>query len=510
VPYDRGTDLLVTGVKRDHDGDFRGVLLGEHRVEINDRWSLFAEGAYISDPTFIDGFFENMGRTRREFASSVYARRMEDNTEFFAETRANANDFIANEYLLQSPGYTVARLPDAGYVRLADDLLPSHPGLLSYSSESRVTRMRLEFPDPELQELGFAAAVRSRSLFGIDPTRSVADALRAQGLTQEWVTRFDTRHELTMPIAAGPLNITPFVVGRFTAYDDDFEAYSRDAGDPYRVWAAAGISLSTELQHVDNTVESRLFDLHRIRHIVTPGVTVWHADSTIDRTDLPVYDDEVESLAEGTATRIGVSQVWQTQRGGPGRWRSVDVFRLDTDLVVSSGDVDRESPIGRYFGYRPEYSNLGDTFADVAAAWQVSDVLSLSAHETYDFRMSQSARTSAGVAVRHTPEFSTFAEVLFLNAQDQTYAIVGLDYALTKKYDLMSTAAYDTNLGEVQNIDVELRRHFPSVTLGLGASYNNITSESSIGFVVQPLGAGSRGGRFRGVGSGEDRNGFGG
>jgi hypothetical protein len=508
VPYDRGTDLLHTGVKKDHTGDFRGILLGEHRVEINDRWDLFAEAAVISDPTFIDGFFETVGRTRREFTSSLYLRRLDGNSEFFAETKANANDFIANEYLLQTPGYTVAKLPDIGYVRLAEDLIPDEPGLLTYSGEARVTRMRLEFPDPEAQELGYTTVARSQSLFGINPTQSYADALRGQGLNQEWVTRFDTRHELAMPLAAGPLNITPFVVGRFTGYDDDFETYSADAGDPYRLWGAAGISLSTELQHVDNTVESRLFDLHRIRHIISPGVTVWHAGSTIDRTDLPVYDDEVESLAEGTATRIGVSQVWQTQRGGPGRWRSVDVFRLDTDLVISSGDVDGESPIGRFFGYRPEYSNLGGTFAEIDAAWQVSDVLSFSARETFDFEVNQSARTGAGVSIRHTPEFSTFAEVLFLNAQNQTYAILGLDYALTKKYDFLSTVAYDTNLGQVQNVDVELRRRFPSVILGIGASYNNITSESSIGFVLQPLGVGNQAGRFRGIGS--STSGFGG
>ena len=40
-----------------------------------------------------------------------------------------SNDFIANEYLLQAPGYTVAKLPDVGYVRLADDLIPDEPGL---------------------------------------------------------------------------------------------------------------------------------------------------------------------------------------------------------------------------------------------------------------------------------------------------------------------------------------------------------------------------------------------
>jgi hypothetical protein len=510
IPYDRGTDLLTTGVKKDHDGDFRGIVLGEHRAELNRDWTLFAEGAYLSDPTLADGFFEPMARTRREFATSLYLRRLRANSEFFAEGRGNTNDFIANQYLLESQGYNVMKLPDVGYLRLADDLLPEYPGLLAWSSEYRATRMRLQFHDTTAEEIGFNRAIRSKALFGIAPDQTIAEALRSRGFSEKWVDRFDTRHELAMPMAAGPLNITPFLIARFTGYDDDFSEYSPGADEPYRLWGAAGVTLSTEVQRIDNGMESRLLDLHRVRHIITPSLTVWHAGSTIDRVDLPVYDDGVESLAEGTATRLGISQLWQTQRGGPGRWRSVDVFRLDTDLVISSGDVDRESPINRYFDYRPELSNLGGTFGEVTAAWQVTDVLTLAARETFDFEINQSARTSAGARIQHNPEFSSFGEVLFLNAQDQTYAIVGADYQLTRKYDFSGNAAYDTRRGDVQTVSFEVRRHFPSVTLGIGVTYNNITSETSFGFVFQPLGAGNQGARFRGVGSAGGSSTFGG
>jgi hypothetical protein len=510
VPNDTGRDLLVTGVKRDAGGDFRGMLLGEHRARVGEHWTLFAEGAYISDPTFIDGFFEPLGRTRREFASSLYAQRIAANTRFWAEVRANANDFIANEYLLQSPGYTVTRLPDVGYMRLADDLLDGYPGLLTYSSEYRFSQMRLRFAQPDVDELGFTNLVRSQALFGISPGQSIADALHAGGLREDWVSRFDTRHELAMPIAAGPLNITPFLVGRFTGYDQDFSEFSPDADEPVRLWGAAGLTLSTELQRVDNGVESRLLDLHRIRHIITPSITLWHAGTTIDRADLPVYDAGVESIAEGTATRFAVNQVWQTQRGGPGRWRSVDVFRLDTELVVSSDDVDEEGPINRYFSYRPEYSSLiGGTFATIDAAWQVTEVFALAAHEIYDFESSQSDRTGVGALIQHGPEFSTFAELRFINPQDQTYALLGFNYELTRKYTIQTSLNYDTDRADVQSVNAQLRRRFPSVVLGVGIGYNNITSETSFGFVFQPFGLDS--GRSGIRDTGDDGNfGFGG
>src|SRR5205085_2576977 len=170
-------------------------------------------------------------------------------------------------YLLQSPGYSVAKYPELGYLRLADDLLDAAPGLLTYSSSYRFTQMRMQFVDPAVKEFGFEQPFRSQSAFGVQPGQSIADALRAQGLTSEPITRFDTRHELSMQLHAGPVSITPFLVGRFTAYDDNFETYSGKT-DTSRAWAAEGVTLSTEITRVDHSVESRLLDLHRIRHII--------------------------------------------------------------------------------------------------------------------------------------------------------------------------------------------------------------------------------------------------
>ena len=65
------------------------------------------------------------------------------------------------------------------------------------------------------------------------------------------------------------------------------------------------------------------------------------------------FDPEVESLGTGSVIRAGLRNVWQTQRGGPGRWRSVDVLTLDTGVVYNSNDANRESPTPQFFDYRP-------------------------------------------------------------------------------------------------------------------------------------------------------------
>ncbi len=504
LPEDYGRDVLVTGEKKEFDGEWRGMFVGEHRAQLDEEWSVAAEGVYISDETFLDGFFEPMASSRRELASAVQLRRLRENSALWAAARGSFNDFISNQYLKQTPGYTVEKTPEIGYARVADDVIDDAPGLLSYTSEYRLSRLRLRFDESRADEFGFKDPTRSQKAFGINPTQSIADRLKLEGYIDDPVTRFDTRHELDLNLEAGPITVQPYIVGRLTLYDNEFDTFTGSGGagadSANRVWGAEGVTFATEMQRIDNDVESRLFDLHRLRHIIQPSLSVWHADSSIDRIDLPVYDDDVESLAEGTATRFAVNQTWQTQRGGPGRWRSVDVFKLNAGLTESSSDVDTESPIGRYIDYRPELSNLGGSFGDLAASWQVSEVFALGGLTVYDFENDHLQRTSLGGTLQHTPDFSTYADLRTINSQDQTYLVLGAAYELTTKYSLDLSGAYDTNLGEFQSVTGQLTRKFPSVTLGFVSSFNNITDETSFGIIIRPVGSSRPGARLQGVG----------
>lgn len=503
LPEDTGRDVLVTGAKKELDGQWRGLALAEHTAKLSENWTFTAEAAYISDETFIDGLFEEMSTTRREFASAVEARRLYENTALWAAARGSFNDFISNQYLKQSQGYTVEKTPDIGYVRIADDLIDSAPGVITYTSEYRLSRMRMRFDESRADEFGFRNPAQAQSAFGINPNQSLGDRLRAEGFTEDPVTRFDTRHEMDFNLSAGPVNIRPFVTGRVTVYDTEFDAFSgygsTPADDDTRLWSSQGVNVTTELQRVDNSVESRLFDLHRMRHIVQPGVTVWHAGSSIDRVDLPVYDDEVESLAEGSATRVSLNQTWQTQRGGPGRWRSVDVFKLNAGATASSNDTDIESPIGRFFEYRPELSNLG-SFGDITGSWQVSEVLAIGGMTVYDFDNDHLQKTVLGATLQHTPDFSTFADLRTINSQDQTFLTLGASYELTRKYALDVSGSYDTDQGNFQTISGQITRRFPSMTLGLASSYNHITDVTSFSVILRPVGSTRPGARLQALG----------
>ena len=48
-------------------------MLFEDRLVLNEEWQLFAEASYVSDPTFLDGLFEEMAQDRREHTNSIDA-----------------------------------------------------------------------------------------------------------------------------------------------------------------------------------------------------------------------------------------------------------------------------------------------------------------------------------------------------------------------------------------------------------------------------------------------------
>ncbi len=490
--YDNGTDDLSSGAEIKRNDDPRGMAAFEHRWQIADPWTLFLEGSYISDPAFVDAFFEGLADNRREFTNSAYLQRIDDRSMFSLELRQAFSDFTANEYIQESAGYTVERLPDARYSRIADTFLD---GAVNWSSEYSISRIGMNFTEPDVSEFGYNTPARSEAAFGLQPNQSLADRLNAQGYIEDYVTRADTRQEISVPFSLGPLNITPFGVGRITAYDNDFTAFSPDEDDKVRLFGAGGVRFSTTLTKVDDSVSSEFFDLNRIRHIIEPSATIWYGTANINQDDLPIYDDNIESLATGTAARAGLTSTWQTMRGGEGAWHSVDWLVLRADYVWASDDVDREYVIGRWYDARPELSSMGE-FLDFEGLWQVSDPVAITGRTIYDFDFDEFTRTSAGVLFDHGGIFSGYAQVLIVDPIDSTMLDLGAQYQLTRKYYVQAAAILDLEASELQNIAFGVERRFEQWAFEVAVGYNDITGDTSIGFALRPRGAGSWRGRY--------------
>jgi hypothetical protein len=489
LPADEGTDLLNPGTRIGRDGETRGIFWGRDLWNIRENWTLVTEASYISDEAFVPAFFPELGSNTEDFRNRLRLERQTETTQFTAEFAGTEADFIASEHLLQTPGYRVDRLPEATFFSGQRELFEGWlPGLLTYGFEARAGSLRLRFSEVDAASYGLTTAGLADDAFGTAASDSIGDALRAEGLTEDSITRLDTRHEVVATMRAGPVRITPFVVGRVTAYDQSFDAFSPQESDDTRLWGAAGVTFSTTLQKVDNKAESRVFDLHRLRHVVEPSLTLWASDSNITNDELPVYDDDVENLLTGAAVRAAVDQTWQTKRGGPGRWRDVDVFKLRTEYVWTSERAGT-SAIPRWYDARPELSRPGE-YIGMSGVWLPTEVVALAGEVTYDLETNDVARSSGGILVEHRPGFVTSAEYRRIDAVDATYAVFAARYRMTEKYGINTSVAYNFDEADFQDFSALIQRRFQAGTLGLRLSYNNIRGETSFGFTFAPGGQG--------------------
>ncbi|MEX0876236.1 MAG: LPS assembly protein LptD [Phycisphaerales bacterium] len=486
---DTGTDITASGREISRDGETRGIFAFHDLWEFTNKWTLVSELSYISDEAFIPAFFDDMGRTTEDFRNRLQLERRGEDNYFALELSTTLNDFIAAEHLLQSPGYRVQKMPEARFVSLTKDLLPDYdPGLLTYSFEARAGLMQLAFSEVTAAEYGFTTDSLADAAFGTLASESLSDQFRGIGLDESAVQRYDTRHELTARLDLGPLRISPFLVGRATAYDSSFDEYSPDQNERMRFWGAGGVTLSTTLQKVNDSIENRFFDIHRMRHIVEPSITIWGSGSNFDADDVPIFDDDVEGLLEGTMVRAAVDQTWQTKRGGVGRWRDVDLVRLRTEYVWSSDNAGN-SPIPDFYSARPELSRPGE-YAGVSMIVQPTEVLALAGEMIYDMETNEIAKSSIGTILQHRPGFSTSIEYREVEPLDAAFATIGANYRLSDKYAITTRMNYNFRFDDFQHFDTQILRRFQIGTLGASLRYDNIREETSVGFVFRPLGSG--------------------
>jgi len=467
--------------------EFRGMLDLQHRHDLDNGWEASVELGYVSDPTFLEAFFPDRAYTDKPVENSLYLKQQREDWAFTFLAKHDPLDFMPQPAQLQTPGYTVDKLPELAAHHIG---VPLWDNRLTWFSEIRGGGMELNFPDVDPDQLGFNNA-ESIALFGIANTVNFDDNLRAMGLNENFLWRFDTRQELNMPLTVGPVDVVPYVVGRFTTYSEDFEGF-RGEDEQTRLRGTVGVRARTEFSRTYDNVQSDLLDIHRLRHIVEPSVNIHHAESNINQEDLPVFDYEIEALRDGTTARLGVRQTFQTKRGGPGQWQAVDVFRLDTDLVLASGDVLEDSPIGRFIEHRPEFSVGGDHIW-TEAAWQISDTLAAVANFTHGLEADQLAQWNFGATYDHTPRLSSFLQLRDIDPLGSRVLRYGIDYRLSRKYHLAVSQAIELKDDDSQSVSFTLTRRLPRALLMVGVDVDTINDTTSIGIAFTPEGLGGAG-----------------
>lgn len=478
---DHGEDDIADRNDVAFDGRTRGLIQAQHRQQLPSGWELSLEGSYVSDPTLLETFFENDAYASKPWETSAYLKKAEDDWAATALIKYDTNNFTPQLTTLQTPGYTVDKLPELAYFRNGSSVFEDRA---TWYSETRIGQVRARFGDDSPADRGFTAA-QSAATFGIAPTTSFNAAALAAGFPTTAVGRFDSRNELALPLRAGAVDITPYVVGRVTAYDDDFNEF-RGEDDLARFWGGGGVDISTEFSKVLGDIDSPLLDLNGLRHIVQPHSTLAIYGASLESQDLPVYDPEIEALAEGGVVRLGLTNTLQTKRGTGARQRSVDWLTVTTDLVLRSDDAN-PAAIPRYFDYRPEYALGGDHFYG-ELLWAVTEATAVTAELTQSLQTGDAVHWRLGLENRHDDVLTTFVNYREIDPIAARLLTYGATLQLTTKYRVGVNHVIDVELSRSRAFNVALERRAPRARFEVLFSYDELDNNTSIGILFTPDG----------------------
>jgi len=161
---------------------------------------------------------------------------------------------------------------------------------------------------------------------------------------------------------------------------------------------------------------------------------------------------------------------------------------LDVNFVNAGDDVERDSPIGRFFESRPETSNFGE-FASAQATLQLTDAVSFAGSTVYDTDDDQVAAGSTGVLLDHGFGFSSFAEVRRIGEPvDSTFVNTGVAYAFSPRYALAGRADFDVESSDIQTLGVQIRRDAAQWRLELGVDFDDTLNDTQLSVRFRPKG----------------------
>ena len=468
---DSHTQRTLSGIETPVPKSSRGFLLWSNETILDPYWTLQTQLSYISDPTFMSVWRKPEYQNHLEYETSIYAKYQKENGAFTALASSDINQFISTSWLLASRQYKVDKTPELGLVRYGEKLFNDS---VTWNSEIKIMRERMVFQSGTPNELGLRPAA-----FGIAGNTDISSPLTAAGLQQDYQNRLVTRQEFSIPFLLGAIKFAPFTsIQAQWGLDNKDDGRARETNYWFRT---IGVRASTQFNRIYNSVDNDLLDLHRIRHVIEPYITVWNGDSNIDVTTIPQYDASIDNISTGTMTWVGMRNKLQTWRGGPGRWYQVDWLSLDTAfLFANDGAVQRyDNP--QFFNWRPEYSSIEDA-AIVDGKWQFSDGIAFTGHGTWNLNDGILSRGSLGAELDHGRDVRTYIEYREIDNNDDQYLSLGLNYKLNKRYSLNFSPSWNFNIDELQSLNFTVTRHYPDFDLIGQVNYNEIQDEYLYGF----------------------------
>lgn len=243
--HDGGVDNL--GIDRDNlrpPREGRGRFRFQHHHQVTEDINLNLETSYLSDSNLLESFFEMEYDTGKDQETILYLKQQREQWAWTALVQPRINAFLPqNAWYPKLDGYLIG--------------IPLWDNRLTYMNHTSVAYSEL-LPPTQYQL----------------PT----DVEVSTG-------RFDTRHEIDLPLTLGPWQVTPFVIGEFTGYTQtiDTEALGR-------LYGAGGVRTSLPFWRAYPGVYSDLFNLHGMAHKVAFNVDYFYGWSNRSYLDLPTLD----------------------------------------------------------------------------------------------------------------------------------------------------------------------------------------------------------------------------
>jgi len=496
VMEDRGEDDLGRTANRrnlDPDQDVRGRFSFRNRAYLPDNWQLTTEVSYLSDRNFLEWMYRDEFYADKEQETVVYLKKIQDNWGFSVLGKVRINDFEN----------TVEQLPTIEYHRTGQSFWDDQ---LTFYSDSQFGRLKNRYDDDAT---------------GLGPQQ-----------TSDFFSFASTRNEVDLPLQLDTIKLVPFAAGSY-AYEDNY-GFQRelDGGLADReddvFLGELGLRGSTMFWKEDPFVRSEFWDVHGIRHIVTPyfeTVTYQASDSVADMRDV---------------AHVGVQQRWQTHRGSEENPRTVDWMRLnlattwvgnDADDSIGPGQVfapgtmiyDDPSMIGPFRTYGPAefvfndpsiplllrrndsfYGMVRDT-ANGDFVWRLSDTMTVLSDMNFDINSGNVQQFNVGVSRYVYPDISYYVGSRYLrpvlirvdengdgtvdiNEEGSHAFVTAITYRISPRYAVSFAQEYNFDFGKSVRSDFALIRQYHRLFYALTVSLDQSLKRNSVMISVWPQG----------------------
>jgi len=447
----------------------RGRARFQHRHYLPYNWQLTLESSFTSDRNFLESFYRGEYDVGKEQETIAHLKRLQDNWALSFLGKWRINDFVDK----------LEELPTAEFHLIGQSLFNDK---FTFYSENRVSRLRQRLSS--------------------DSTRTVP---------QDFFSFMVTRNELDMPIKVGNAKLVPFIAGTI-AYEDQLGFISKLNGDTAEaektVWLGeAGLRFSSQYWKVYPDVNSPLWDLNGIRHIIKPQLEA-------------VFFAESDSVAKQRDTvSFSLLQRWQTKRGPKDRQHVVDWMRLNTEVTWVNDSGDSSAGPDRFIWNEPfipmDVRRNSDVFGPrrnyfaTEYIWRISDTTAFLSDLNFDMQSGVVQQFNVGLARYRWPNLSYYIGSRYLRrveVQDEkgsNAVTLSASYALNPRYTVILAQEYDFDYGVNVKTDITLLRRYHRIYCGLTFTADQSLDRQAIIFSIWPegvseLAVGSR--RYVGLG----------